>query len=141
MLLDANLLLYALNERAKFHQAAVVWLTEQLNGQRRVGIPWQTLAAVLRLATHPRAFAHPLDAADAWGRIIDWLEAPATWVPEPGTRYSELFGQLITEHDVRGGLVPDAQLAALALEHGLTVCSADSDFARFGEVRWHNPLA
>lgn len=141
MLLDANLLLYALNKHAKAHQASVAWLTEQLNGQRPVGIPWQSLAAVLRISTHPRAFARPLDAETAWARTIDWVEAPATWVPEPGPRYAEIFGRLLIDHDVRGGLVPDAQLAALALEHGLTVCSVDGDFARFSDVRWQNPLA
>jgi toxin-antitoxin system PIN domain toxin len=141
MLLDANLLLYAVNERADAHEAAVAWLTEQLNGQRRVGIPWQSLVAVLRISTHPRAFARPLDAATAWVRVVDWLEAPAAWVPQPGPRYAELLGKLITDHDVRGNLIPDAQLAALALEHGLTVCSTDGDFARFTEVRWQNPLA
>jgi toxin-antitoxin system PIN domain toxin len=141
MLLDANLLLYSVNQRADLHRAAVSWLTEQLNGQRRVGIPWQTLSAFLRIATHPRAFERPLDAATAWARVADWLAAPATWIPVPGPRHAELLGQLIFNHDVRGNLVPDAQLAALALEHGLVVCSTDGDFARFGEVRWENPLA
>lgn len=141
MLLDANLLLYAINERAVTHQVAVAWLTEQLNGQRRVGIPWQSLVAVLRISTHPRASAHPLDAATAWARVVDWLDAPAAWIPQPGLRYAELFGKLIADYDVRGNLIPDAQLAALAMEHGLTVYSADTDFARFTEVRWQNPLA
>lgn len=141
MLLDANLLLYAVNERAERHKAAAAWLTEQLNGKRRVGVPWQSLAAFLRISTHPRAFERPLDAATAWSLVTDWLAAPAAWIPQPGPKHAELLGKLITEHDVRGNLVPDAQLAALALEHGLTVCSADGDFARFTETRWQNPLA
>jgi toxin-antitoxin system PIN domain toxin len=141
MLLDANLLLYAVNERADPHEAAAAWLTERLNGKRRVGIPWQSLAAFLRISTHPRAFERPLDAATAWARVTDWLAAPAAWVPQPGPKHAELLGKLLTEHDVRGNLVPDAQLAALALEHGLSVCSTDGDFARFTEARWQNPLA
>ena len=141
MLLDANLLLYAVHERASQHTAAASWLEAQLNGSRRVGLPWQSLAAFLRIATHPRAFERPLDPATAWQRVADWLAAPAAWIPEPGPGYAGLLGELVKRHEVRGNLVPDAQLAALALEHGLTVCSADTDFARFAEIRWHNPLA
>lgn len=141
MLLDANLLLYAVHSRAPHHRAAAAWLTEQLNGPRRVGLPWQSLAAFLRISTHPRAFERPLDGPTAWQRVADWLQAPAAWIPQPGTEHAALLGQLIARHDVRGNLVPDAQLAALALEHGLTICSADTDFARFTEIRWHNPLA
>ena len=141
MLLDANVLLYAVHERAAQHEVAVSWLTDQLNGPRRVGLPWLSLAAVLRIATHPRAFERPLEPAVAWQRIADWLAAPAAWIPQPGMAHSGLLGALITRHEVRGNLVPDAQLAALALEHGLIVCSTDTDFARFDGVRWENPLA
>src|SRR6266542_218676 len=73
MLVDANLLLYAVDRGSSFHQAARSWLTEQLTGARRVGLPWQSLAAFLRIATHPRAFERPLDPADAWRRVTDWL--------------------------------------------------------------------
>lgn len=141
MLLDANLLLYAVHRTSAFHEAARAWLTEQLNGPRRVGLPWQSLGAFLRIATHPRAFERPLTAQDAWARVEDWLAAPSVWIPVPGDRHASILGQLLIDHDVRGNLVPDAQLAALALEHGLTVCSADTDFARFTDVRWVNPLA
>lgn len=133
-------MLYAVNRRAPQHEAASAWLTERLNGSRRVGLPWQSVAAFLRIATHPRAFTSPLPAATAWQRVADWISAPAAWQPEPGPRYADILGELMTRHDVRGNLVPDARLAALAIEHGLEVCSADSDFARFPEVRWTNPL-
>ncbi len=141
MLLDANLLLYAVHQRAALHEAAAAWLTEQLSGSRRVGLPWQSLAAFLRISTHPRAFERPLDAATAWERVADWLAAPVAWIPQPGPEHAKLLGELVRQHDVRGNLVPDAQLAALALEHGMTVCSVDTDFARFTEVSWQNPLA
>ena len=141
MLVDANLLLFAVDRRSAFHRAAREWLSEQLNGARRVGLPWASLAAFLRIATHPRAFERPLDPATAWERVTDWLAAGPVWIPEPGPRHAEILGRLIVRHHVAGNLVPDAQLAALALEHGLTVVSADSDFARFTEVRWANPLA
>lgn len=141
MLLDANLLLYAAHKRSSQHQAAARWLTEQLNGSRRVGLPWQSLGAFLRISTHPRAFERPLQPAVAWQRITDWIAAPAAWIPHAGPEYERLLGELVVRHEVRGNLVFDAQLAALALEHGLTVCSTDTDFARFAEVRWTNPLA
>ena len=141
MLVDANLLLYAADERSPHNSKAIEWITEQLNGPRRVGLPWQSLAAFLRIASHPRALAHPLAPAVAWQQITDWLAAPAAWVPAPGPSHAALLGDLVTRYEVRGNLVPDAQLAALALEHGLAVCSADTDFARFSEVRWDNPLA
>jgi uncharacterized protein len=140
MLVDANLLLFAVHEASPFHGAARAWLAEQLNGPRRVGLPWQSLAAFLRIATHPRAFERPLDPPTAWARVTDWLDAVPAWIPAAGGRHAEILGELIRRHDVRGNLVPDAQIAALALEHGLTVASADTDFARFTEVRWENPL-
>lgn len=137
MLLDANLLLYAVHKGAEQHEKASAWLTEQLNGPRRVGLPWQSLTAFLRIATHPRAFQRPLSPATAWERVSDWLAAPVAWIPEPGPEY---LGGLVAQHDVRGNLVPDAALAALALEHGVALCSADTDFARFRDLDWHNPL-
>jgi uncharacterized protein len=140
MLLDANLLLYAVHEGAPQHEAAAEWLTEQLNGSRRVGLPWQSLAAFLRISTHPRAFQRPLDPATAWERVSDWLAAPVAWIPQPGPEYARTLGELVTNHEARGNLVTDAQLAALAIEHGVTLCSNDTDFARFPQLRWTNPL-
>lgn len=141
MLLDANLLLYAVHEGDSRHDAAARWLTEQLNGPRRVGLPWQSLAAFLRISTHPRAFERPLTPATAWERISDWLSARSAWIPQPGPEYARTFGELVTTYEVRGNLVTDAQLAALAIEHGVTLYSTDTDFARFSEARWVNPLS
>lgn len=140
MLVDANLLIYAVDEGSLLHPRARNWLTEQLNGSRRVGLPWQSLSSFLRITTHPRIFERPLSSADAWARVEDWLAAPMTWIPSPGPRHGELLGSLIAAYGITGNLVPDAQLAALGLEHGLTICSADSDFAMFRETRWTNPL-
>ncbi|HEX4838413.1 MAG TPA: TA system VapC family ribonuclease toxin [Solirubrobacteraceae bacterium] len=140
MLIDADLLLYAVHEGAPQHQSAAEWMTEQLNGSKRVGLPWQSLAAFLRISTHPRAFQRPLAPATAWERITDWLASPVAWIPQPGSEHARILGDLITTYQVSGNLVPDAQLAALALEHGVTLCSTDTDFARFRELRWTNPL-
>jgi toxin-antitoxin system PIN domain toxin len=141
MLLDANLLLYAVHRGAAEHDAAATWLTELLNGSRRVGLPWQSLSAFLRIATHPRAFERPLSPRTAWDRVGDWLAAPVAWIPEPGPEYRRILGGLIATHELHGNLITDATLAALAIEHGVTVCSTDTDFARFKELRWENPLA
>jgi toxin-antitoxin system PIN domain toxin len=140
MLLDANLLLYAVHKGTEQHEAAREWLTAQLNGSRRVGLPWQSIAAFLRIATHPRAFQHPLPPTTAWERVTDWLDAPVAWIPVPGAEHPNLLGELIARYDARGNLTPDAMLAALAIEHGLTLYSADTDFARFRELRWEDPL-
>ncbi len=141
MLLDANLLLYAVNKGDPRHPVALDWLEEQLNGTRRVGLPWLSVGAFLRISTHPRAWPRPLSPSAAWSVVEAWLDSPAAWVPSPEGRYSAILAGLIARHDVTGNLVPDAMLAALAMEHGLTVCSADSDFARFDEIAWTNPLA
>jgi toxin-antitoxin system PIN domain toxin len=141
MLVDANILLFAVDTSSRFHAAASAWLTEQLNGPGRVGLPWQTLTAFLRIGTHPRASEQPLAPQAAWRIVVDWLGAEASWIPLPTERHANVLGGLIDRYQLRGNLVSDGELAALAIEHGLTVCSADSDFARFREVRWINPVA
>jgi uncharacterized protein len=141
MLLDANILLYAVDRGSRFHEAASDWLTAQLNGPARIGIPWQSLVAFVRISTHPRASASPLPPDAALGFIQDWLAAEAVWTPVPGHRHGELFTDLVRRHQLRGNLISDAHLATLALEHGLQLVSADTDFARFTELRWINPFA
>lgn len=141
MIVDANILLYAVDSAAASHERSRRWLEEQLNGAARVGLPWQSLTAFLRIVTHPRALAKPMRPRDAWAHIDAWLGAPTVWVPVATEQHAAVFGGLVQRHAVSGNLVSDAHLAALAIEHGLVVASADSDFARFTEVRWLNPIA
>ena len=141
MIVDANVLLYAVDPGSTFHDPARDWLEGSLNGPRRVGLPWVSLTAFQRIATHPRLSATPLSPAQAWSFVDDWLSADRAWVPEPGEGHAELLRRLLVEGDLRGNLVTDAHLAALALEHGVGVCSLDSDFARFPELTWFNPAA
>lgn len=141
MLVDANLLLYSVDTASRFHGRAREWLLERLNDSQRVGLPWQSLGGFLRIATNPRVLPNPLAPAIAWRQVEIWLSAPAAWIPQPGPAHSELLASLFAQHEIAGNLVPDAMLAALAVEHGLEVCSADTDFARFTELRWTNPLA
>jgi uncharacterized protein len=140
MLLDASVLLYAVDRSSPFHVVASDWLTGQLNGPRRVGIPWQSLVAFLRISTHPRASASPLPPDDALDIVEDWLATDVVWTPVPGPRHGELLADLVRRHQLRGNLISDAHLAALALEHGLPLVSADTDFARFTDLRWINPF-
>ena len=141
MLIDANLLIYAVDATAPEHDRASAWLTDQLNGDRRVGLPWESLTAFFRITTHPRAADHPLKPADAWRFVRDWLAVDLVWVPLATERHADVFSSLVDRYRVAGNLVPDAHLAALAIEHGLEVCSADTDFTRFTEIRWLNPIA
>lgn len=118
---------------------ALTWLEEALNGVERVGLPWLSLMAFQRIAAHPRATPTPLNAAAAWSYVTDWLDADQTWIPEAGPRHRDILGTLLVDGDLRGNLVSDARLAALAIEHGTGVCSYDSDFARFRDLRWIHP--
>lgn len=117
------------------------WLLDVLTGSTRVGLPWQSLTTFLRVATHPRILPSPVAPATAVDIVDDWLAMPAAWAPEPGRGYSSAFLGLVRDHTVTGNVVADAQLAALALEHGVAVASTDADFARWPAVRWFNPLA
>jgi len=140
VLVDANILLFAVDEASPFHARARAWLEDALNGSRRVGLPWASLTAFLRIVTNPRALAEPLRPADAWDLVDAWLDAPATWVPAPGRGHRAILGRLMTDLDLRANLIPDAVLAAICIEHGLEMISADTDFARFTEIAWRNPL-
>ncbi|CAN5209028.1 type II toxin-antitoxin system VapC family toxin [soil metagenome] len=140
MLVDANVLLYARDAASPFHERARTWLTAQLNGPVRVGLPWPSLIAFIRIGTHPRAYDRPLSPRQAWEQVQDWLGAPAVWIPEPTHAHEAVLGDLVLRYDLRANILSDAHLAALAIEHGLTLCSADTDFARFTELRWVDPV-
>lgn len=139
MIVDANLLLYAVDERSVHHGQAKAFLEQSLNGETRVGLSWQSIGAFLRISTHPRVMTTPLSSRAAAGFVDDWLAATATWIPEVNETTWTILRRLLAERTVTGNLVPDAQLAALAVQYGVAVASADSDFARFPEVRWVNP--
>lgn len=139
MILDANVLLYAVDDQSHFHVAARAWLDEAMNGVERVGFPWVSLTTFQRIITHPRAAAHPLTPREAWSYVTDWLDADQAWIPTPGLHHREILGQLLTDEDLHGNLVTDAHLAALAIEYGTSICSFDSDFARFPGLGWIHP--
>jgi toxin-antitoxin system PIN domain toxin len=140
ILVDANLLIYARVAEFAQHEAARMWLDDQINGLARVALPWPSLLGFLRITTNPRIFQRPEPVDAAWRQVEEWLSQPSVWVPLPTERHANVFGDLLRAERVQGNLIPDAHLAALAIEHGLTLCSTDGDFARFPNLRWVNPL-
>jgi uncharacterized protein len=141
ILIDANILIYAHVSSFAQHIVARNWLDQQLNGSGSVGLPWASTLAFLRLVTNPRVFEHPESIGDAWLQVHAWLECETAWIPQPTERHAELLGEFLALPGVYSNLVPDAHLAALAVEHGLTLCSTDGDFARFSGLHWLNPIA
>ena len=140
ILVDANLLIYAHVRSFAQHDPARTWLDAQLSGTARVGLPWPSLLAFLRVVTNPRLFQGPESMADAWKQVRAWLRAEVAWIPVPTDRHAEALDRVLADPGVQANLVPDAHLAALAIEYGLVLCSTDGDFARFAELRWRNPL-
>ena len=141
MLLDANLLLYAVDSSSRFHVAASEWLERVLKGSVAVGIPWQTIGAFVRISTHPRVSERPLSGAEAWSYVDAWLAAPPSWIPPATEATARVYSELNRQVPITGNLVTDAQLAALAIENGVELISNDGDFSRFPGLRWANPLA
>jgi hypothetical protein len=141
ILVDANLLVYASMSRFPQHDQARSWLDNQLSGQSRVGLPWPSLLAFMRVTTNSRIFQPALSMTTAWRQAEAWLDCGVAWIPSPTDRHTGILANLLGAAAVEGNLVHDAHLAALAIEHGLELCSADGDFGRFSGLRWTNPLA
>jgi toxin-antitoxin system PIN domain toxin len=140
ILLDANLLLYAEDSLSPHHDNARKWLDLQLSGVEPVCLCWATLTAFLRITTNHRIMQRPLTLAEAGAKVSGWLSQPCVRLVQPTPLHWEILQKLMVEAGVTGNLVPDAHLAALAVEHACLLCSADGDFSRFSSVRWHNPL-
>lgn len=141
ILVDVNLLVYASVATDPHHIAARSWLDDRLNGRERVGLPWPSLLGFLRLVTNPRVIARPATIAAAWAQVEAWLSVERVWIPQPTNRHAEVVGGVLRHAGQGANLVPDAHLAALAIEHGLVLASADSGFARFSGLRFENPLS
>ena len=141
ILVDANVLIYAANRAAPEHDAARAWLDGRLSQTARVALPWPSLLAFVRLVTNPLVMRNPVTPKVAWQQVRDWLGCDPVWIPLPTHRHHDIIGGFLELPWMTSRLVPDAHLAALAIEHGLTLCSSDGDFTRFPELRWENPLA
>jgi len=140
ILIDTNLLLYASIPGSIEHEPVRQWLDEQFANTPRIGLPWHSLLGFVRLASDRRVYAAGPSVADAWEAVREWLSIDNVWIPQATDRHVEVLSTLFASVPIRSGLVMDTHLAALAIEHGLTLCSADRDFARFPKLRWMNPL-
>jgi len=140
ILVDANLLIYAVNQDAPMHRRAKSWLESALAGPETVAFSWNVLLAFLRLTTRPGLFRHPLSWATAFDLIAAWLDQPSATVVSAGPRHLRILRELLLPLGAGGNLTSDAHLAALAIEHGAELCSSDADFARFPGLEWRNPL-
>lgn len=136
---DVNLLLHAVDEHAPRHQVSRDWLEARLSGTETVGFAWMALLAFVRLSTQARISAAPLSAAEALDLVDGWLAAPPATVVQPGERHARVLRELLDGAGTAGNLTSDAHVAALAIEHGATLHSYDTDFARFSGLRWVNP--
>lgn len=140
LLPDANLLIYAVNRAAPAHDPARAWLEQVLSGTTPVALPWLVILAFIRITTHPRIFANPLEPDAALEYVSGWMEQPHVSILHPGNRHWLILSRLLRRDGTAGNLTHDAHLAAIAIEHGCTLCSADFDFLRFDELDFLNPL-
>lgn len=138
IVVDANVLIYAVNESATNHQDAKGWLEEAFNSNETLGFDSSVLLAFVRIVTNRRIFPNPLAAGTAMALIGDWLAQPNAVVVSTDVTHWSIVGDLLDRSGAAGNLVNDAHLAALALQHGATLASFDADFNRFG-VEWMMP--
>lgn len=141
ILVDANLVMWAHHRHFEHHQPAHDWWAATLSNTSVVGVPWPTVLAFVRISTHPRALVRPLDISTAYSVAEGWLARPNVTTPGPTDRHTEILGRMLRSANASGNHTTDAHLAALALEWGLQLVSADSDFARYPDLRWHDPSA
>ncbi len=140
ILVDANLLLFAHHRRFAQHEPARDWWAETLSTVPLVGVPWASTLAFLRISTHARALTRPLRVGEAWQVVEGWLSRSNVRSPGPTERHQAILGELLIEGRAAGNHTSDAHLAALAIEWGLELVSADHDFARYPGLRWRDPL-
>jgi toxin-antitoxin system PIN domain toxin len=138
-IVDANVLIYAVNEASSHHEAARTWLDDALGGDETVGFSWSVVLAFLRLTTHPAVFANPLDAARATAIVRAWTGQPTARLIDPTPRHLDVLSGLLAESGTAANLVSDAHLAALAIEHDATLVTFDADFGRFRGLRTVRP--
>ena len=134
IVVDANVLIYAHNADSPLHARARTWLEAVLSGKDSIGFSWSTITAFLRIATNRRAIDHPLTIEQASSIVGSWFASPAAVVLVPGPNHWNILSALLQSGQATGNLVPDAHLAALAIEYGATLISSDRDFARFPDL-------
>jgi toxin-antitoxin system PIN domain toxin len=137
---DVNVLVYAFREDAHEHARYASWLNDQVSAQSAYGVSTSVLSGFVRVVTHPRIFSEPATMDAALDFCHTLLDHPNAVTLTPGPRHWSIFDGLCRQAHARGNLVPDAFLAALAIEHGAELITTDRDFARFSDLRWRHPL-
>ena len=140
-LVDLNVLLYAVNRDAPWHESVRSWWESTLTGDETVGLSWMVLLGFLRLSTNAQVFASPLDVSKAIDRVDAWLKHPNIRLVCETEEHWRVLKELLSHSGAAGNLTTDAHLAALAISHGATLVSCDADFGRFAHLRWENPAA
>ena len=137
---DLNLLLYAYNPHAPQHEKASTWWQEAVAGDELIGLPYEICFGFVRIATNPKLGAACVGLAEARAVVESWLALPHVRILSPGANHFATAIDLTESAMGAGALVSDAVLAAYAIEHSATLCSNDTDFARFPGLHWTNPL-
>ncbi len=137
---DVNLLVYAYNDEAQFHEPARLWWEGAVNGTERVGVPWVVSTGFVRLLTHPRVLTRPVNATQAVDYILEWFAYPHVIPINPGVEHLTYFRRNLAAVGMGANLVTDCHIATLAMEYQAELHSNDTDFSRFPGLRWRNPL-
>jgi toxin-antitoxin system PIN domain toxin len=141
ILVDTNLLVFSHNADAEQHIQSRQWLEQQFASGARVGLPWHSLLGFIRLVSNPKIYSKAESPRDAWQQVRDWLILENVWIPQPTERHVRIMDEMFKSTRIGTQDVMDVHLAALAIEHGLILCSTDRDFVRYPTLRWFNPLA
>lgn len=132
IVVDTNILIYAVHTGAQQHERTARWLDRTLRESQVLGLPWAAALGFIRLTTNRRIFPAPLTVDEAIGTVRTWHAHPAVTVPEPTSRHLAVLSGLLLESGTAGNLTTDAHIAAVAIEHGAAVATFDRDLARFG---------
>lgn len=137
---DVNVLVYAHRTDSTHHAGCRAWVEGVINGDEAYGLAELVLSGFVRVVTHPKIFNKPSPLVDALALTAQLRNRPNCVLLAPGARHSEIFGRLCIEAKAKGNLVPDAYLAAIAIEMGCEWITTDRDFSRFNGLRWRHPL-
>lgn len=141
IVVDANLLVYAYDVHSADHKKSAAWLEQALSGAQAAGLPWQSISAFLRVVTNRRLPRMRVGVEEALQTVEEWLHAANVRLLVPGDQHWFLFRRMVAEGQAPGALISDAEIAALTIEYGGVLHTADRDFARFPGQRWVNPLS
>lgn len=136
---DVNVLVHAHNADSAVHESARRWWDACLAGSEGVGLAWAALLGFVRITTNRRVVARPLSVQRVMEQLQAWLALPHVHIAQPSSTHFARLRAELERLGTAGNLTTDAHLAVLAMERGYVLYSTDTDFARFGGLRWVNP--